>query len=333
MSFKFNFIAHSDDDHADDGSQLRKQHATFRTTTASLVPPKEHTVTSLLVTLPHNISYAFAPTTPQLPRRELYDVRMQLMTEDNNPVASACNDPFTIADLVDVDIRAHVYEGGLKCWECSHDLVAYFSQEHKHSMDLAGNRVLELGCGTALPTLFLFRQMLVGGQTGEFVLADYNVDVLRLVTLPNIFLTWAVATHRLPRNMIGGSGEFAASQRLREEFLIDLESRGIVLRFISGAWGKKMVQLLGKAMFDMVIGSETIYSPTSMQDFTEVLLLSLKSNGRGLVAAKWVYFGVGGSVEEFVKTIQHHKDWGTKMVRDLVEVGVGRVILEVSKKT
>ncbi|KAF8535294.1 hypothetical protein BDD12DRAFT_918694 [Trichophaea hybrida] len=316
-----------------DSNGLLQRQAYIRPITASLVPPEEHTVTSLLVTLPRNISYTFAPTTPPLPRRELYDVRMQLMAEDNYPVASAWNDPITVADLFHVDIHAHVYEGGLKSWECSHDLVAYFSQEYKYSIDLAGSRVLELGCGTALPTLFLLRQMLVGGQSGEFVLADYNVDVLRLVTLPNIFLMWAAATQRLPGNMIGVCGEFATSQTLKEEFSMDLERRGIVLRFISGAWGKKMVQLLGETMFDMVIGSETIYSPTSIQDFTEVLLSSLKSNGRGLVAAKRVYFGVGGSIEEFVMTIKRHKDWGMMTVRELVEIGVGRVIVEVSKKT
>src|SRR4051812_11915251 len=51
----------------------------------------------------------------------------------------------------------------------------------------------QLGAGTAVPSLTLFARTLSGNEnTGKthFTFADYNSDVLRLVTLPNLLLTW-----------------------------------------------------------------------------------------------------------------------------------------------
>ena len=48
-------------------------------------------------------------------RRDLHDVRMQLLGEGNNDA---------IVDQLDSsDIRSGVYEGGFKTWECSQDLA------------------------------------------------------------------------------------------------------------------------------------------------------------------------------------------------------------------
>jgi protein-histidine N-methyltransferase len=52
-----------------------------------------------------------------LPRRELYDIRLQLLSEDSS------NDD--IVDQLDQsDLRSGVYEGGFKTWECSLDLAS-----------------------------------------------------------------------------------------------------------------------------------------------------------------------------------------------------------------
>jgi protein-histidine N-methyltransferase len=53
-----------------------------------------------------------------LPRRDLSDIRVQLMAEDE-----AANDE-TLNDIEDSDIRTGVYEGGFKTWECSIDLAS-----------------------------------------------------------------------------------------------------------------------------------------------------------------------------------------------------------------
>ena len=67
----------------------------------------------------------------------------------------------------------------------------------------------ELTCGTTMPSLGIIQIRLQGhrltseedsgeegGEDGEMelVLADYNADVLRLATLPNLLLVWTTTT-------------------------------------------------------------------------------------------------------------------------------------------
>jgi protein-histidine N-methyltransferase len=320
MSFKFNFNSSGGEDSDAEDNNAASPHAQPDSSSESL-PAQSHTLESLLSTLPRNISYSYIATDPPLPRRELYDVRMQLMAEDDLSSSSARQ----VLVLGAEDIRTRVYEGGLKSWECSLDLAIFLGEEE---MDVGGKLVLELGCGTAIPSLFLFRKLLRAGKNGKLVLADYNIDVLRLVTVPNLLLVWAAATK--PELLSPeAAGDLDASEELRCEFLKDLESRGIQIELVSGSWGQGMLEIVGREAFDIVMGSETIYSPATTPDFTAVLLQSLKRGGRGLVAAKRIYFGVGGSVEDFVREVEK-LGWSTKTARDMVEVGVGRVIVEVA---
>jgi protein-histidine N-methyltransferase len=73
--------------------------------------------------LPSNISYSIleieAPNGRKLgiPRRELFDVRVQLMAEDGGDESD------DLAALDKSDIKTNVYEGGFKSWECSIDLA------------------------------------------------------------------------------------------------------------------------------------------------------------------------------------------------------------------
>jgi protein-histidine N-methyltransferase len=50
-----------------------------------------------------------------------------------------------------------------------------------------------------------------------------------------------------------------------------------------------------------ILGSETIYSPAALTAFTEAITALMKrvKTGKTVVAAKRVYFGVGGSVDGF----------------------------------
>lgn len=72
--------------------------------------------------LPSKISYSLveieSPKGKKLmiPRRELFDVRLQLMAEDDA-------DSSAPTGLDDSDIKTNVYEGGYKSWECSIDLA------------------------------------------------------------------------------------------------------------------------------------------------------------------------------------------------------------------
>lgn len=99
--------------------------------------------------------------------------------------------------LENTDLIGGVYEGGLKTWECSLDLVRHL---HTHSIIptittttssssstlLTSHhlRVLELGCGSALPGIYCLTRG--SGILVDF--QDYNEEVLRLITIPNVLL-------------------------------------------------------------------------------------------------------------------------------------------------
>ena len=59
--------------------------------------------------------------------------------------------PLKVADSSHSDLIPAVYEGGMKIWECSGDLVEYLGKKSRDDLDLSGKRVLEVGCGAGLP--------------------------------------------------------------------------------------------------------------------------------------------------------------------------------------
>lgn len=195
----------------------------------------------------------------------------------------------------------------------------------------------------------------------HFTLADYNAHVLRLATIPNLLLTWAAATGLLDSS----DGDLDIDSALLESFTRDLQAKKIFVDAMSGAWGREFVRLVngldgigagGERGRMLVLASETIYAPESIGVFTETLLefLSLPvgselpgpargsasndaarpvGTARALVAAKRVYFGVGGGVDEFL-TVLSGTDGGAREVwaTEVEGAGVGRVVLEVRRE-
>lgn len=82
-----------------------------------------------------------------------------------------------------------------------------------------------------------------------------------------------------------------------------------------------------------IIGAETIYSPVALRAFAETLIalleLSTGSNKTALVGAKKVYFGVGGSIEDFVEDVTARGAL-VEQVREESD-GVRRAVIEVKK--
>ncbi len=175
-------------------------------------------------------------------------------------------------------------------------------------------------------------------QHVRFTLADYNYDVLRLVTIPNLLLSWAFQK-TIAKSDWNHDGDLDITPELLELFLSDLQQKNITIEAISGAWGKGFVELLsGKdgPRRMLVLASETIYSPASLGVFTETLLELLKGDeraeGTALVAAKRVYFGVGGGVDDFCRGLQQMGGEAHEVpsVAEDGGGGVSRVVLEVS---
>ncbi|AEO65975.1 4fb79e7b-d0f1-4495-b1d7-bcdcf0144b05 [Thermothielavioides terrestris] len=292
-----------------------------------LLPPTQHDIEDMLSKLPSKVAFSLLDVdlgdgrVVQLPRRELWDVRVQLMAEE-----SADDSAESEAGLGEHDVKTGIYEGGFKSWESSVDLVKVLAAEN--AADLLAHDpciVVELGCGTALPSLALFRWALNDrkperNQPLVLTLADYNPTVLYLVTLPNLILAWALQ-QRAQNEALGEAftpdGELELTPEVLQAFRQALSSTGIKLSFLSGAWSPELVDLLYSSAVPaglpdttttLLLGSETIYSPFALESFSSTLRSILlrerrerpSGTARAFVAAKKLYFGVGGSLDDFV---------------------------------
>lgn len=229
------------------------------------------------------------------------------------------SNPNPLAGLDDSDLQTNVYEGGYKTWECSIDLVRYLLDRgpRKDLDDMARvDHVVEMGCGSALPSLLLFQHALQNNLGIYFTLTDYNIDVLRLVTLPNLLLTWistlsdAQSRHLFPESgnpLVSEeeNGELYLTPEILAAFKQNLKSIGITLTLLSGSWTptQSFIDLIpsSPSLSTFILGSETIYSPAACTAFTNAIteLMRRVKTGKAVVAAKRVYFGVGGSVDGF----------------------------------
>ncbi|KAI9681160.1 MAG: hypothetical protein M1817_002442 [Caeruleum heppii] len=399
-----------------------------------------HSLEEMLSSLPSQISYTTplisipsSPSRPSskdhtihIPRRAIFDIRMQLMAEDDDFIPATGQSSATLSKgqdqkawaglMKEGDIERNVYEGGFKSWECSEDLVRYLAVAEREGLvedeeEEEGLHVLEniqLGAGTALPSLAIFPNFLLSSQDStisqytnppplnqksqtnrnrrkrlHLTLCDYNSSVLRLATIPNLLLTWAMirrppcvsafpsdtpsepldtSSHH-PSNptdieLTAEHSTHSSSSSSREPnehphwppesdlpltpplvqaFLSDLTHLGIGISCISGPWCPRFSSLITSSpppsppggskpskWRKLLLASETIYAPATIPAFTQVMTdflcsesgvspLNSESQVRddrpevkatALVAAKSIYFGVGGGVDEFRREIE-----------------------------
>lgn len=303
--------------------------------------------------------------------------------------------------------------------------------------DDGGFDFIELGAGSAIPSLVLLKhvfsrreerrrgrstlkELVVShaeeeldragrGDTLRFILCDYNIEVLRLLTGANVLLQLGLRdlTHNRILDFstaedIDGQGEIDITlDLLRQAVLPYVEEAGISIEFISGAWGEEFVDLILPPIPSLtttttntttasytstptitasnpnnhhhsntqasrpilILSSETLYSPSSLQPFVSTLLSLLRRSqsntsttatttptsasaakhprSMALIAAKKIYFGVGGGVDDFILEVQS-KGGVVEVARDINGSrhgangrgggggGVGRVILKVT---
>lgn len=279
----------------------------------------------------------------RLPRREIFDVRVQLMAEDDNSRTNI------LAGLENSDLQTNVYEGGYKTWECSLDLARFLLDRgpRKALDDLVRvQHVVELGCGSAVPSLVVFQYALRERLAMVFTLADYNEDVVRLVTLPNLVLAWAGALSEEESREVfpegnplrdgDEHGDLYLGPQVLDAFKNQLRATGIEINLLSGSWTPTATFLaLVPSTPDLntfILGSETIYSPASLSAFAETIVALMKrvKTGKAVVAAKRVYFGVGGSVDAFRQECSERGAVAYEMEFEGLESGgVRRCLLEV----
>ncbi|GAA5947317.1 hypothetical protein JCM3765_001623 [Sporobolomyces pararoseus] len=394
MSFSFAFdIDASELDDQIDFSALNlsadnKQEEQQSTASTSAIPHAAVPLTDLLATLPPLLSYTPVeipvPSHPDQPitllRRDLFDARFQILNQDesvlvNEEKGKQREQESAEEQFIDEssDLVKGVYEGGLKTWECSLDLVECLDQRGfspVRDLDIErvrGKSVLEVGCGTAVPTCALFSRLLNEIQqsptpSGEkpkkrtrIHLQDYNKQVLSLITLPNLLLTYAHhvilaraaaalapdADEEKPDSTIPqfkGPGELDVTPEFLESFETLLELEGIDLEFSEGDWSGMSEKIGGE--FDIVLTSETVYSLPSLPSLLSLLETAAAGSKEGehlcLVACKRIYFGVGGGELEFRRRVEERGGqvesvWGEGTGKGKSE-GVGRTVLKVEWK-
>ncbi|EXJ86968.1 hypothetical protein A1O3_03922 [Capronia epimyces CBS 606.96] len=405
MSFSFGFSGDDIDDeggiHDQDtlvGDISKYSIADANHEESHTIEPRRHSLTELLASLPSQISYNTltipAPTPPtaladseyehapsstsihtqsdsiQVMRRSLFDIRAQLMAEAD-PETHDDEADTMLAGLENGDLTSGIYEGGFKTWECALDLASLVGTQ---LVDLDANQdwqVIELGAGSAIPSLALLRAFLTrtgrqsrdGNSTAgdaqqlahfKFTLCDYNEEVLRLCTAPNVLLNYHY--HNLPSEHDASRSGFrpdgpgpeeegeldvedlGGAEAFVSETLQDMHARRLSFAFLSGGWGESFLDLIPSPKPErptnlLILASETIYSPSSSKIFVDNLLRLLRRHRRGTakawVAAKKVYFGVGGGVDEFVADIEH-RGGRSKILLETKDTGVGRVVMEVT---
>ncbi len=276
--------------------------------------------------LEHITPSSYTPPGTKVELRYLTFANLQELAGTNPKHQALSCDLSSLLDLVEAehsDLIPGVYEGGFKVWECAFDLVNYLASTQ---MDVSGKKVLELGCGAALPGLFAMKS---GAECVHF--QDYNPEVLRFLTIPNVLLNSIYPA--APKSQTEKEGGFVLGQ---DGVAVTKSSTlSTHYRFFSGPWSEITSHLNYSSCspYDLILSSETIYS----LDSQSALLSALKNlvcpvKGRVLLAAKQYYFGVGGSVQSFQDLVE--KD-GYFTLNTCLTIGSGlpRIILELVPKT
>lgn len=213
------------------------------------------------------------------------------------------------------DLITGVYEGGLKIWECTFDLLAYFT---KAQVKFAGKKVLDLGCGSGLLGITALK-----GGAREVHFQDYNSMVIEEVTIPNVAANSALEDEE-------SDGDHPEVKRCRRSKVAQSKCR-----FFSGEWSEfcELVLTSGNVFerYDLILTSETIYNPDYYGPLHQTLFRLLHKNGRVLLASKAHYFGVGGGIHLFQKFVEERNVFETRTL-EIIDEGLKRFLIEMTLK-
>lgn len=203
------------------------------------------------------------------------------------------------------DLISGVYEGGLKVWECTYDLLEVIEKDGE---TFGGKSVLDLGCGAGLLGILALKR---GARQVHF--QDYNSTVIDQLTLSNVVLNCQEEEEDSDNEEEGkgkGRGKVKATQEVKDgsppqkKKAMDLSQQPLLdkCRFFSGDWST-FLALVSKEdpppNYDIILTSETIYNTAYYAVLHDTLQKLLAPDGRVYLATKSHYFGVGGGLHLF----------------------------------
>ncbi|KFU98759.1 Histidine protein methyltransferase 1, partial [Pterocles gutturalis] len=222
------------------------------------------------------------------------------------------------------DLIPGVYEGGLKIWECTFDLIDYFSEAE---IQFTNKTVLDLGCGAGLLGITALR-----GKAEKVHFQDYNSTVIDEITLPNVVANCIKAGNRMGSGDDRKTSKPPSKKPRKAERLPDVLTK---CRFFSGEWSEVSRLLLSSnkpfSKYDVILTSETIYNPDYYSALHDTLAQLLNKNGRVYLASKSLYFGVGGGIYLFEEFIEERKVFRSSIVKT-IDKGLQRCIMEMTFK-
>ncbi|XP_042358423.1 histidine protein methyltransferase 1 homolog [Plectropomus leopardus] len=206
------------------------------------------------------------------------------------------------------DLISGVYEGGLKVWECTYDLLELIERDGE---TFGGKAVLDLGCGAGLLGILALKR---GAKQVHF--QDYNSTVIEQLTVPNVILNCHEDDEGDSEDEEGKGKileEDGCKKKVKEvkdgdppvkKRARDLSEHPLVAkcRFFSGDWSTFLTLLQNEEpqpKYDIIFTSETIYNTSYYPALHETLHKLLAPDGLVHLATKSHYFGVGGGLHLF----------------------------------
>ncbi|XP_029553799.1 histidine protein methyltransferase 1 homolog [Salmo trutta] len=263
------------------------------------------------------------------------------------------------------DLISGVYEGGLKVWECTYDLLELLEREGE---TFGGKMVLDLGCGAGLLGLLALKS---GASQVHF--QDYNSTVIEQLTLPNALLNCQVEgeeeeeekgrkgkkrglqeeddepiieedkmkkdeeakSDEEKKNEQKKEGEDGSPSPKRQALDPSQHTKLTCCRFFSGDWITFLALVLKEDLFpkyDIIFTSETIYNTAYYSALHDTLHRLLAPRGVVYLATKAHYFGVGGGLHLFEQFIEDKGVFDMEKLWD-VDQGLQRHVVAMHFKT